>query len=207
MKIGGFQKQSLIDFPGHISAVVFTQGCNFRCSYCHNSALVLPEKFLAPLNEQEIMDYIQHYKNLLDAICISGGEPTLQKDLPEFIRKVSKLGLKIKLDTNGSNPQMLKALLNEGLFDFVAMDIKHLLNTESYSSIVGFSVSNDLLDRVKESVELVQNSGIDYEFRTTQISPFHKDKDINFLRSQFGRNYKVQYFNFSEHILKPELYQ
>ncbi|HFB61764.1 MAG TPA: radical SAM protein, partial [Bacteroidetes bacterium] len=109
MKIAGFKKQSLIDFPGHISTVVFTQGCNFRCGFCHNPNLVLPRKFGPLYDQQQVFDYLIKFRHLLDAVCITGGEPTLQSGLPAFVRKVKRLGLKVKLDTNGTHPQMLSA--------------------------------------------------------------------------------------------------
>ena len=124
MKIGGLQKVSLIDYPGLICATIFLQGCNFRCSYCHNPELVNPQLFSPGLEEKEVLDFLKTRRGTLDGVTITGGEPTIQDDLASFIKKIKKLGFVIKLDTNGSQPQIIKALLDEKLLDFVAMDIK-----------------------------------------------------------------------------------
>ena len=207
MKIGGFQKQSLIDYPGYISSVIFTQGCNFRCDYCHNPELVLPEKFNEPISEDVVWDYLKKYGRLLDAVCITGGEPTMQKDLPDFVRKVRQLGLKVKLDSNGTHPKMLKQLFDANMLDFVAMDIKHQLNVESYSKIVGFDMNNNMFANILESVKIIRASGVDYEFRTTRIPSLHAENDIAMLKTQFGRNYKIQHFKFGEHIVNPKVFK
>ncbi len=207
MKIGGFQKQSLIDYPGNISAVVFTQGCNFLCSYCHNPELVLPERFLTPLKQKDILDYLKQYKKLLDAVCISGGEPTIQKDLPEFINQIRKLGLKIKLDTNGTNPKVLEALLDDQQLDFIAMDIKHCLDREAYSQITAVSLSKIAFNNIKNSIELIKDSGVSYEFRTTYVPLFHTERDVECLRSEFAPSFKLQTFKYSPNVLNPGFYQ
>jgi len=204
MKIAGFKKQSLIDYPGHISSMVFTQGCNFRCVYCHNPELVLPEKFGEIYPEELVFDYLDKYKHLLDALCISGGEPCMQKDLPEFIDRVKKLGLKIKLDTNGTRSSVLKLLFERKLVDFVAMDIKTILEYEAYREIVGDGLSEECFSNVLESVELIENSGIDYEFRTTVVKNFHSEQYIESLIKRFGAHYKLQNFN-PDVVLNTEL--
>jgi len=195
MNIAGFKKQTLIDYPGNISSVVFTQGCNFRCGYCHNPELVLPERYSPTFNEDVVFDYFKKYKHLLDAVSITGGEPTLQSDLPNFIAKVKSLGLKVKLDTNGSNFNMLKELLENNQLDFVAMDVKHLLNYEDYNKAVGNSISETVFNKILDSIELIKKSGVGYEFRTTVAKGLHTLEDIHQLKNIFGSSYKVNNFN------------
>ena len=174
MNIGGFQKVTLIDYPGKIAATVFTMGCNFLCPFCHNSELVDGKKMKdQPRIEQaEILKFLTTRQELLEGVCITGGEPTLQPDLPEFIKKIKDLGFLVKLDTNGSNPQMLANLLEEKLIDFVAMDIKAPL--EKYKKVVGEKIN---LEDIQRSVDLVRGAP-DYEFRTTVLPVLHSRKDI-----------------------------
>jgi pyruvate formate lyase activating enzyme len=163
LKFAGFIKSSFVDYPNEISAVVFTSGCNFNCWYCHNQGLIngkIEESEM--IDEKEILDFLNKRKGLLDGLVISGGEPTLHSDLKDFIRKVKKLGFKVKLDTNGTNPKLLQDLIDKRLIDFVAMDIKTTL--EKYNDVIGkFSRIED----VKTSISILMNSNIDYEFRTT----------------------------------------
>lgn len=174
MNIGGFQKVTLIDYPGKIAATVFTMGCNFLCPYCHNSELVDGKKSKdQPRTDQaEIFKFLATRQGLLEGVCITGGEPTLQPDLPAFIKKIKDLGFLVKLDTNGSNPQMLANLLAEKLVDFVAMDIKAPL--EKYKKVVGENIN---LEDIQRSVDLVRQTP-DYEFRTTVLPALHTRKDI-----------------------------
>ena len=195
MRIAGFKKQSLIDFPGNISSVVFTQGCNFRCGFCHNPELVLPEKFTSLYRESDMFAYLNRFKSMLDAVCITGGEPTVHNDLPEFIERIKRLGLKVKLDSNGTNPAMIKSLINSGVVDFIAMDIKHLLIFERYNDTVGGVMGNGMFDKVLMSVDFIANSGVDYEFRTTVVKGLHKKEDIVELKRRFGVRYKINNFN------------
>ncbi len=204
MKIAGFKKQSLIDYPGNISSVVFTQGCNFRCGFCHNPDLVLFEKFGHIYNEEHIFDYLNRYKNLIDAVCITGGEPTIQYDLPDFIRKVKNLNLKVKLDSNGTNPGMLRQLFEDRLVDYIAMDIKHILEFDVYNMIVGNWINRKTFLKILESIELIENAEIDHEFRTTVIKGVHREEQIQHLKQQFGKNFKVQNFN-PEIVLNPDI--
>jgi len=204
MKIAGFKKQSLIDYPGNISSVVFTQGCNFRCGFCHNPDLVLPEKFGAVYSEEHVFDYLYRYRNLIDAVCITGGEPTIQNDLPDFIRKVKKLNLKVKLDSNGTNPGMLRQLFEDRLIDYIAMDIKHILEFDVYNMIVGNWINEKAFSKILESIELIENAEVDHEFRTTVIKGIHHKEQIQNLKQRFGKNYKVQNFN-PEIVLDPDL--
>ena len=172
MKICGMEKFSMVDYDGYISCTVFTPGCNFRCPFCHNALLVTEEAATIP--ESEVFDYLTKRKGLVDAVCITGGEPTLQPDLKDFIKRVRALGYKVKLDSNGTNPAVLSDLIAEGLLDYVAMDIKSDLGT--YGEVIGVQ-SPALLERVERSVELLKNAPIDYEFRTTAIAEFHGEKN------------------------------
>ncbi len=165
MKIGGFQPFTLTDYPGHVAAIVFTQGCNWRCPYCHNPQLLpadRPENELIP--EAYVFDRLSKRRRQLDGLVITGGEPTIQEDLPRFIRKVRRLGLKIKLDTNGSQPEVIRQLLEENLLDYVAMDIKAPL--DQYESIVGGPVDTKAL---QTSIELLKTSGVLCESRTPEV--------------------------------------
>lgn len=157
MIIGGLQKTSLLDFPEKIAAIVFTMGCNFRCGYCHN-----PELINGGAKIEEVFEFLKTRQGKLDGVVITGGEPCLQKDLPEFIKQVKELGFAVKLDTNGSFPEMLEKVLPD--LDYVAMDIKAPL--EKYSQIVNVDV--DTL-KILKSIEVLKNGGVDYEFRTTVV--------------------------------------
>ena len=176
MKIGGLLKFSMIDFPGYISAIVFTQGCNIRCKYCHNPEL-LPLSGETSYSEEEILYYLEKRKNCLEGLVITGGEPTLQADLKDFIKKVRAFGYKIKLDTNGTNPQMVRELINEHLVDFIAMDIKAPF--EKYHLVCG-PVNTA---RVQETMSLIIESGIAYQFRTTYYKKVLNDSDIEIIKS------------------------
>ena len=173
MKIGGLQKVSLIDFPGMICAVVFLQGCNFQCSYCHNPELVRPELFGPVIDEKKLLKFLEARRGKLDAVTITGGEPSLQKGLPAFVRKIRKKGFAVKLDANGSHPQILQALLKENLLDYVAMDVKG--PWEKYEKIVNVKVE---IEKIKESVINIIHSGIPHEFRTTIVKSQLNQKDI-----------------------------
>ncbi len=164
MKIGGFQKVSLIDYPGKISAVVFTQGCNFRCPFCHNPELVDPERFANRIPEPEILAFLEKRKGRLDAVVITGGEPTLQSELIPFTIHLKAMGYLIKLDTNGALPDVLEDLLGRGLIDYLAMDIKAPL--ERYGEITKTKTD---VERIRRSISLIMGSGVDYEFRTTAV--------------------------------------
>ncbi len=200
MLIAGFQKQSLIDYPGNISSVLFTQGCNFRCGYCHNPNLVLPEYFEKVYQNEEIFNYLNKYKNLLSAVVITGGEPTIQKDLPYFIEKLKKLGLKVKLDSNGTNPQMITMLTTQKLIDCIAMDIKHILDYQKYNLAVGNVLNKSIYHKILESIEIIKNSGIDYEFRTTIVKGLHTIEEIKTLKKQFTQHHKIQNFRSAKII-------
>lgn len=178
MKIVGFEKSSLIDYPGKISAVVFTQGCNFRCSYCHNPQLVYPHLFTQLLSIDGIFEFLEIRKKLLDAVTISGGEPTLQKGLIPFIERIKNMGFLVKLDTNGSMPDILKKILTNGLIDFVAMDIKAPF--EKYDRVCDVGV---YIIKIKESIRMIEASGISFQFRTTYDTDLLEDRDLQEIRS------------------------
>lgn len=164
MKIGGVQKLSLVDYPGKTCAALFTIGCNMRCGYCHNPELVLPERYADAIPEDEILLFLESRVGKLQGVTISGGEPTLHEDLPEFIRKVKALGFLVKLDTNGTNPAMLERLYDEQLLDYVAMDIKGTL--ETYQEVVAYPID---IDAIAKTIALMKQSGVDHEFRTTVV--------------------------------------
>jgi pyruvate formate lyase activating enzyme len=172
MMIKGFQKLSLIEYPGKISAIVFVGKCDFRCHFCYNIDLVKNYDKLPDVPEKEILDFLSTRKGLLDGIAITGGEPTLYKDLPDFIKKVKDLGFLVMLETNGSNPRMIKELIDKKLVDYIAMDIKAPL--EKYDEVAGVKVNKK---NIQESIDIIRNSGIDYEFRTTVIPKHFKEED------------------------------
>ncbi|KYH37193.1 MAG: ribonucleoside-triphosphate reductase-like protein [Candidatus Bathyarchaeota archaeon B24] len=180
MRIKGFVDLSMVDWDGHVVSVVWTPGCNFRCGFCFNKTLVLKPESLSDVPEEKVLSFLDANRRFLDGICITGGEPTLQPDLDVFCGKVKKLGLKVKLDSNGSNPAVLKSLISRGLIDYVALDVKAPLNPESYGRVTGVS-SESLVERVKESISLLMNSGLDYEFRTTVVPGLHSEDDIRMI--------------------------
>ncbi|KKQ51773.1 MAG: hypothetical protein US70_C0013G0024 [Parcubacteria group bacterium GW2011_GWD2_38_11] len=174
MRIGGYQKLTLIDFPGTIATTVFTVGCSFRCPFCHNPELVIKSQFPALNNlEEEFFDHLAKRKGKLEGVCITGGEPTIQPDIIPFIKKIKEMGFKVKLDSNGTRPDVLRKIIKEKLVDFIAMDIKS--SPENYSKSVGLIVD---IQRIKLSVKMIMNSGIAYEFRTTVVPGIHQEKDF-----------------------------
>ena len=196
MVIGGLQKLTLIDYPGKIAATVFTMGCNFLCPYCHNPELVDPKKIenQPKVSEREVLDFLATRQGLLEGVCVTGGEPTLFGDLPEFLAEIKKLGFLVKLDTNGSNPVMLAKLLDDKLVDFIAMDIKAPL--EKYKKVVGEQVN---LANIQRSTELVR-SAPDYEFRTTALPSLLSRKDILSIDRwlQGAKKYYLQQFKLTK---------
>ncbi len=173
----GWQKTSLMEYPGKVSTVLFTGGCNFRCPFCYNRDVVLsPEKF-PKITEKEVLDFLKARKGLYQGVIVTGGEPTMHEDLPDFFWKIRELGISPALETNGTSYGMLKKLLKEGLVDFVAMDIKAPLVWEKYRIATG-TENMELFNNVLKSVKLLMESGIDYEFRTTVVPVIHQTKDI-----------------------------
>lgn len=173
MKIMGLQKLTLLDFPGKIACTVFTGGCNFRCPFCHNAGLVLGNSQEPEIREEEFFEFLDKRKGILNGVCITGGEPTLQRDLEEFIRKIREKGFLIKLDTNGYRPEILKDLAGKGLIDYVAMDIKN--SPTRYSETAGLETD---IDKIGESIEFLMSGAVAYEFRTTVVRQLHSPEDI-----------------------------
>jgi pyruvate formate lyase activating enzyme len=169
--IKGIVESSFIDYPKKISLVIFTAGCNFHCHYCHNPELVNPSPPF--ISEEKVLKKLDSKKEWIDGVVITGGEPTMHPDLPEFIKKIRETGLLIKLDTNGSNPEMLKELIDNELIDYVAMDIKAPL--ENYEKITQCKPN---VKKIKKSIDLIRESGIEYEFRTTILPSLITKKDI-----------------------------
>lgn len=176
MIIAGFQKLTLIDYPGHIATTVFTVGCSFRCPFCHNPELVGNDKYnIAHVDNQEkdFFQFLKTRKGKLEGVCITGGEPTIQPDIIDFIKKIKKMGFLVKLDSNGTRPDVLRKVIKEKLVDFISMDIKN--SPEKYDHTTG--VKGDI-ERIKLSVELIMSSGLPYEFRTTVVPGLHTERDI-----------------------------
>lgn len=175
MKIYGFQKTTLLDYPGHVAATIFTGGCNFRCPFCHNGGLVLCPDQIRPIEEEAVLAYLKKRKGILEGVCITGGEPTLQPDLKEFLRKVKAEGYQVKLDTNGYNPRITGEMMEEGLADYVAMDVKASL--PNYARAAGCP---DLdLSRIRESIGLLKSGRVPYEFRTTVVKGIHTVEEFD----------------------------
>lgn len=195
MYIAGKQVNSFVDYDGNISYVIFTAGCNMNCWYCHNRDILHAKVYL---EENEIIEDIRKRVGFLDAIVITGGEPTLQKDLPDFIKKVREFGLKIKIDTNGTNPDVIKALIEEKLIDYVAMDIK-----TSFINYKKITCVNDDLNKIKQTIEILINSQIEYEFRTTMSPDIDRLDIIDIAKAIKGAKlYVIQQFRHNEYSKK-----
>jgi pyruvate formate lyase activating enzyme len=175
MEIGGLQKFTLIDFPGKIACTVFVIGCNFRCPWCYSAELVLPEKIkLQPkIPKKDFFTFLKKRKGLVDGVVICGGEPTIHKDLPQFIKKIKKMEFLVKLDTNGSNPSMLEKLIADKLIDYVAMDIKGPKKRYNRATAVKLDIK-----KIQKSIDILNENKVDYEFRTTVVPAIHKKEDI-----------------------------
>lgn len=174
MQIHGFQKLTLLDYPGHIAATIFLAGCNMRCPFCHNASLVTKVVSENAIPQETVLSALYSRKHILEGVCITGGEPTLYSELPALIEEIKSMGLKVKLDTNGTNPSMLKHLAKESLIDYAAMDIKN--SKEKYALTTGIPAF--ALDKINESVDFLLTSSIAYEFRTTLVKEFHTIEDI-----------------------------
>ena len=197
MQILGLNKTTLLDYPEHVAATVFTGGCNFRCPFCHNMDLVLGEVEPA-LSTEDFFAFLEKRKGILDGVCITGGEPTLQKDLPDFIRGIRDKGYLVKLDTNGYRPKVLEELLRENLLDYVAMDIKS--SVENYPRVTGMA---DLdVTGIQESVSLLKSAGIPYEFRTTVVKGLHRIDEFDEIGRwlQGAEAYFLQAFRENEKV-------
>ena len=214
MVIGGLQKTTLIDYPGKIACTVFTVGCNFRCPFCHNRELVTLKNFQAseitPLADKDLFSFLKKRKKILDGVCITGGEPTIHKDLPDFIRKIKKLGFLIKLDSNGSNPRALKKLIDNEEIDFIAIDFKGPFDKE-YLKVIGLPRDERkaaIVDLVKQSMMIVINSGLDYEFRTTIVPGLHDEEVLvrmaKQLREQAANTAEIEKINWVWQNFRPK---
>lgn len=199
MKIGGLMKLTLLDFPDKVACTIFTAGCNFKCPFCHNAFLVNTNG--DELEEEEILEFLRSRKKILDGVCITGGEPTIHPDLGDFIKRIkSETGLLVKLDTNGANPKALKSLVNDGLVDYVAMDIKN--SPEKYHKTAG--VGEGVLEKIKESVDFLMENKVGFEFRTTVTNELHTDEDMKKIGEWIkgAPKYYIQPFKDSGDILE-----
>jgi pyruvate formate lyase activating enzyme len=205
MIIAGLQKTTLIDYPGKLACIVFLAGCNFRCPWCYSSELVLPLKIIKQprFSEKEIFDFLEQRKGLLEGVVICGGEPTINKELPQFLEKIKALGYSVKLDTNGSNPKVIKELAGAKLIDYVAMDIKASPENPAYKNLM---IDGITLDDIKESVEFLKSGKLDFEFRTTVVNTIHKKEEFLKIAEWIGgKNIKYYLQNFrAEKTIDPE---
>lgn len=199
MTIHGLNKTTLLDYPGRVAATVFTGNCNFRCPFCHNAELVLNPDSEPVISIEEFTAFLKKRQGIIEGVCITGGEPTLQPDLFDFIKLIRSFGYPVKLDTNGYRPQVLRQALDEGLLDYVAMDIKS--GPTGYKEASGCANLN--IDTIRESVELIKNSGIDYEFRTTVVKGIHKDSDFVEIGEWLGevKAYFIQNYRDNENVM------
>ncbi|MCM1053797.1 MAG: anaerobic ribonucleoside-triphosphate reductase activating protein [Ruminococcus sp.] len=193
MVISGMQKLTLLDYPGETACLIFTQGCNFRCPFCHNKDLLGCQNNCSLISEESIFEYLEKRKGLLDGVCITGGEPLLQKDIKRFIKKIKDMGYKVKLDTNGSNPIKLEELMREHLVDYVAMDIKN--DFLHYDKTAGIT-SN--IESIKKSIDIIENSDIDHEFRTTIVKDLHTLKELERICKYIKPNTKYYLQNYRD---------
>lgn len=205
MQIKGFQKTTFIDYPNKVAALVFTGGCNFRCPFCHNGSLVLsPNRYPTTLPET-VFRHLEKRRGVIDGLVITGGEPTLMPGLKAFVQAVKDMGVSVKLDTNGTNPEVLVDLVEEDLLDYIAMDIKH--DYDKYASAIGPSKVD--MEKIKDSVTYIINSGVEHEFRTTVIKGMHTAEDIAVMAKQVdgARNYILQQYVKTEGELMPNTFR
>lgn len=201
MQIMGFQKMTLLDYPGYIAATIFIGDCNFRCPFCQNASLVYMEEEV--IDQNYIISYLEEKKKYLDGVCISGGEPTMQKELVDFIKKIKSMGFKVKLDTNGTNPNMVRNLIDNKLIDFVSMDIKN--SKEKYNITADATVN---IDMIQKTIDILMENNIDYEFRTTIVYEFHTEEDITKISKWLKgtKKYALQQFQDSGNLIQEGLH-
>lgn len=201
MKICGLNKTTLLDYPGKVAATIFLGGCNFRCPFCQNSSLVLHADREPELSQDETFSFLEKRRGILEGVCITGGEPSLNDNLEEFIRKIRSLGYAVKLDTNGSRPYILKDLVRKNLLDKIAMDIKAC--PENYGNVSGLLYPD--LDSIRESVDFLMEGHVDYEFRTTVVRELHTEKDFRKIGQWIkgAKAYYLQAYKDSEEVLQP----
>ncbi len=204
MVFGGFQKLTLLDFPGKVACTLFTKGCNFRCPFCHNVPLVTDISQSEEYTEEEVLSFLKKRSGVLEGVCITGGEPLMQNGIEDFIKKVKDMGYAVKLDTNGSFPQKLKALAEQKLIDYVAMDIKN--SPQKYAVTSG--VTQDIVSPVYESIEFLLSGKVDYEFRTTVALELHTPEDIQDIGVMIkgAAKYYIQNFEDSGNIIGENLH-
>jgi pyruvate formate lyase activating enzyme len=207
MRIAGYQPLSLLDYPEHVASIVFTQGCPLRCAYCHNPEL-LPVGAAAQngsIGTEDLLERIRSRRTFLDGVVVTGGEPTIHPDLPDFLRRIKSLGLKVKLDTNGVHPRMVERVIADGLVDFIAMDLKHVW--ERYAELVG-GASRAVIDNCKETFEIILTSGLPHEFRTTVYPASHSEDDLLKITEALGpgSRYALQQMNYGK-MLRQDLTQ
>jgi len=202
MIIGGLQKNSLIDYPGKIAAVIFLQGCNFRCPFCHNPQLVVPNRYEGRVPITEVIDFLMERKGQLDGVVVTGGEPTMHPELPNLLQIVKDMGYAVKLDTNGSHPHVLREIINNGVVDFIAMDVKAPL--KKYPELSGVSIDISLITR---SIKIIKDSCIDHQFRTTVHPSLLAIQDIANIQSLIGSDEKlsIQEFEAADDIVDASL--
>ena len=202
-EIKGFLETSFLDWPGKLCSVIFLPRCNFRCPYCHNHPLVFHPERYPSIPFEDILDRLHSFRDWIDGVCITGGEPTLQVDLPLLIREIKRNGFLVKLDTNGSNPQVLEDLLRAEEIDFVSMDVKAPLDPFSYRRSIGLSMDLNLILR---SIEILKKGKVEYQFRMTVVPGLHREEDIKTLGDQLrvGQKFVLQNFN-PENPLDPSL--
>ena len=198
MEIKGVIDLSLVDWDGKLSSVIFLPRCNFRCPFCHNYALVLHPEKEKTIPFERVEDHLRKQRHWLDGVCITGGEPTLHGTLPKFCSRLKDIGLLVKIDTNGANPKMIEGLVEKGLIDYVALDIKAPLTVEKYSKATGVDAKN-FLGKVKETVRILLSSRIDYEFRTTVVPTIHNEKELEAISRDIRgcKKYVLQKFDVS----------
>lgn len=203
MFVNGFQKLTVLDYPGKVACIVFTPGCNFRCPFCHNASLVTHVDKETFLDVDEVMSYLKKRQGILDGVVITGGEPLLQDGIEDFIAQIKELGYSVKLDTNGSFPEKLISVVEKGLVDYVAMDIKN--SKEKYGATIGFD--NFQIAPIEMSVDFLLQGKVDFEFRTTIVEGFHTLDDIQdiVVWIKGAHKYFLQNFVDSGDLIKPEL--
>ena len=201
MRICGLTKTTLLDYPGRVACTIFLGGCNYRCPFCHNSKLVLSPGEQEEYRQEDILSFLMKRKGILDGVCITGGEPTLAPELPEFLGRIKETGLAVKLDTNGSRPEIIRDLVRRGLIDKAAMDIKSC--PEHYGRLTG--ISHPDIDAVMESAKLLMECGIDYEFRTTVVKELHSAEDFEKIGAWLAgaEEYYLQEYRDSETVIHP----
>lgn len=206
MQIYGLNKTTLLDYPGHVAATVFTGSCNFRCPFCHNRDLVLKPSGQPLVEEKEVMDFLQKRKGIITGVCVTGGEPTLQPDLKQFLKKIKEIGLNVKLDTNGYRTEILRDVVESGIVDYVAMDMKS--SKEEYARAIGVEKSQFILENIEKSVSYLIQSKIPYEFRTTVVKELHTEKEIEEIGKWLKgcKAYYLQTYEENENVIKPGLH-